>query len=246
MFLSLVYTELIKYKRTIIPWIIGMGGFLTVSTALLLVSGDNAKVNWQVFMGRGLNLMNILALLLIAVLAGYVFITEYHESTASILFTYPVSRFKLYAVKYIVILFMVVSLYLTFFALTMLFGFIYMGTFPSSHFMLKVIKSIILVIGANFVLVPVTVLFSIIIKGIGTYIFMGMSYVIAYISFINSDYSLFIPSCIPDKLATNYLIFKCISNTDLTKIAIISAVTFLTAFIIGAVCYTKSDVYKLD
>lgn len=246
MFLSFVYTELLKYKRTIIPWIIGIGGLLAATTSLLLVSTEDSQVSYEVLAGRGLNLINILALILVAVFSGYVFVTEYYESTISILFTYPVSRFKLYIVKYFVILLMVISLYLAFFLSTIIFGFINIRKLPSMDFALNFMKLIFVVSCTNFVLVPVTTLVSIIIKEIGTYIIVGMSYCIAYICFINSEYSLFIPVCIPDKLVANYFIPERISKADFKGIVIVSVITFLSTFFIGAVCYSKSDIYKLD
>jgi bacitracin transport system permease protein len=244
MFTALVHTELIKYKRTVLPWMIGIGGFLTAGTALLFVSTENSQVNWNILAVVSLNCINILALLLTSVFTGYVFICEYHQNTAGILFTYPLSKFRIYLIKYFVILILVTSLYLIFFLSVMLFGFLGIGNFPPVDFLLKFLKIILIMSVMNFVLVPVTALISIIIKGIGTYIFVGMGYFLVYISLINSDYSLFIPTCIPAKLVSNYYISEYISKSDFCGIIIISAVTFLSAFFIGAVYYSKSDVYK--
>jgi bacitracin transport system permease protein len=244
MYVSVLYTELIKYKRSIIPWIILLGGFLSGTTTILIVSTDSTKVNWQVLVSRGLNIINILALLLVAVITGYVFITEYHESTIGILFTYPVSRIKLYIVKCFVILLFVILLYLTFFLSTILFGFINIDGFPQMSFVLKFIEAVFLASALNFMLVPFTALISIIVKEIGVYIIVGMGYCIAYMSFINSDYSLFIPVCIPDKLVSNYFSSLYISKGDFRCIIIISAVTLLTAFIAGSIYYCNMDVYK--
>jgi hypothetical protein len=76
MFPGLIYAELIKYKRTIIPWLIGTGGLLVATTALLLVTTENPQVTWEVLAGKSLNFMNLLSLLLVAVFTGYVFVTE--------------------------------------------------------------------------------------------------------------------------------------------------------------------------
>jgi len=223
---------------------IGIGGFLTAGTAFLSVSTDNPQVSWSTLATVSLNCINILALLLIAVFTGYIFIGEYHENTVSILFTYPISKFKIYVVKYFIVLLLVLSLYLIFFLSTMLFGFIGIGGFPSIEFLQKFLKLTFIMSVMNFVLVPVTALFSIIIKAIGTYIFVGMGYFLVYISFIDSDYSLFIPPCLPAKLVSNYFISEYISKVDFRGITIVSVVTFLSAFFIGAVYYSKSDVYK--
>jgi hypothetical protein len=225
---------------------IGIGGFLTAGTALLFVSTENSQVSWNALATTSLNCMNLLALLLVAVFTGYVFIGEYHENTASILFTYPVSKLKIYVVKYFVVLLLVIILYMIFFLSTMFFGFTNMGSFPTMGFLLKFIKLTFLMSVVNFVLVPITALISMIIKGIGTYILVGMGHFLVYISFINSDYSLYIPTCLPAKLVSNFFISEYISKADFRGIIVVCSVTFLSTFFVGAVYYAKSDVYKLS
>lgn len=239
---SLINTELIKYKRTIIPWMILIGGLLTSGTAMLLVSTENPQVDWDTFAVRGLNCMNLLALLLVAVFTGFVFVGEYHENIDKILFTYPVSRLKFFISKFFVVFLLDISLYLVFFIFTMLFGLTYIGYFPALKFCLKLIEITLILAVIHFVLVPVTVLVSILIKGVGTYLFMGMGYFMLYISFINSDYSSFIPVCIPDKLVANYFISEIISRSDIIGIVAVCTITFLSTFILGAVYYSRQDV----
>lgn len=244
MFGAILYTEVKKYKRTMIPWLVGIAGFLTAGTAFLLVSAGNSQVSWTAFAARGLNCINPLALLLVAVFTGHTFAGEYSEGVISILFTYPVSRFRLYAAKHLAILLLIVSLYLAFFLSVMFFGLINIGSFPGADLLLKFFKAMALTSGVSFVLVPVTALISNIVKAAGTYLLAGMGYITAYMIFIGSDYGLYLPPCIPDKLAANYLVKQCLGKTDFQWIAVVCTATFLSAFITGAVYYSKSDVYK--
>jgi bacitracin transport system permease protein len=244
MFTALIYTELMKYKRTMLPWLILAGGFLTAGTALLFASTETPQVSWNTLATTSLNCINILALLLVSVFTGYVFVGEYQENTVSILFTYPVSKLKIYIVKYFIVLLLVISLYLVFFLSAILFSFLSIESFPNMYFFQKFLKLTFIMVAANFVLVPVTALISMILKGIGTYIFVGIGYFLLYISFINSNYSLFIPTCIPAKLVSHYFILGYMSKADFRGVSIVTVITFLSAFIIGAVYYVKSDVYK--
>ncbi len=241
MFPGLVSIEIKKCKRTFIPWMILIGGVLTAFIAFMMTSYGNYEKSWANLAAMGLNFVNLLALLLVAVFSGYVFVTEYHESTISILFTYPVSRLKLYVAKYSVILFWVIILYLIFFVSIMGIGFLSMRQLPQTDFLIKFIKLMPLIIISNFVLVPVTVLMSIVIKGIGTYILAGMGYFVAYMSFISSDSGVYMPPCIPDKLAKNYMVMEYMGKADFRAMIIVSAVTFLSAFLIGAVCYCRNE-----
>jgi bacitracin transport system permease protein len=241
MFPELIQIEIKKYKRTFIPWMILVGGVLPVFTAFMMMSNGIYVKSWSSFAAMGLNYVNLLALLLVAVFSGYVFVTEYHENIIGILFTYPISRLKLYVAKYIVILLMVCMLYLVFFISSIMMGFLYTGSFPQTDFLLKFVKIVFLMTIANYMLSPVTVIISIVITGIGTYILAGIGYFIVYISFINSDLGIYIPPCIPDKLVGNYMVTEYISKADFITIIIISTVTFFSTFFIGAVCYYRDE-----
>lgn len=244
LFPELVVTEIIKYRRTIIPWLVGAGGILASGIAFLQKITNASQVHWEPLAQTGLNMINLMALLLAAVFSGHVFTAEYHENMASIVFTYPVSRFKIYLAKHLVILLLVVSLYLAFFLSIVVFGFTSVGELPSASFLLKLLKVVLLLSGANYVLVPVTALISLAVKGVGTYILAGMGYFMVYVGFINSDYSLWIPPCIPDRLAANYFMVEVMTKPDFTTILSVSAAVFFSAFFIGAVYYSRSGVYK--
>lgn len=239
MLLQLVYTEIIKYKRTMIPWIISLGGGFAAFIALMLVMTGGLQKSWEVLIIRGLNLVNMLALLLVAVISGYVFINEYHESTIGTIFTLPVSRLKIYFTKFFIILFMVFALYLSFFLLTMLFGMIFIGGLPPTDFMLKFFKIIFILSAVSFVLAPVTVMISIIFRSIGTYLLVGLSYFLVYMGFINSDYSMKIPPCIPERLVADCMVSEFITGGELTGIIVVSSVTFIVTFIAGAFYYLR-------
>ena len=241
MFVRLIMAELSKYKRTFIPWVIVLGGLLAAGTAFLQVSTDYSEVTWKLLAQSGFFCMNLLALLLTSIFAGVIFIGEYHEGMSGILFTYPVSRLKLYITKFVAAFLMVISLYIMFFISTMVIGFISIGSFPAREFMEGLIRLTALVIVANFVLLPLTALISLVVKAIGTYILVGMGYFLVYASFNSSDFSTFIPPCLSSKLTFDYLTAQCINKSDYPGIIAVSMVTFFCAFIIGEFYNSKCE-----
>ena len=241
MLLSLIYTELIKYKRTAVIWMILIGGFLTAGTAYLMVSSNNSEANWQIYSAAAFNCVNTLALLLSAVFTGYVVMGEYHGSTISTIFSYPVSKLKLLLIKFFIILLMVIALYMVFLISTLLFGILNIGEIPSTEFLIKLIKLSLLMAVVNYVLAPVTAIISLLIKGTATYLFVGMGYFITYVSFINSEYSYLIPTNIPNKLIEHYFVSNFLSKTDFAYLSAVSAVFFFLAVISASVYYLKSD-----
>ncbi|MDF2989326.1 MAG: hypothetical protein K0R50_4836 [Eubacterium sp.] len=241
MFKDLICTELSKYKRTAIVWMIIAGGFLTSVTAYLLVSSDSQKSDWETYAATGFNCINLLALLMVAVFTGYVIIGEYHGGTIGTIFTYPVSRVKVLLSKYLIILLFVAAFYLVFLVSAILFGVINFGEFPTGDYILKLFGFSLLMAGTNFVLVPVTAVISLLVKGAATYLFSGMGYFVIYISFINSDFNYLIPVCSPNKLVENYFISEYLTGTDINSVSIVLAVTFLTALATSIVYYVKSD-----
>lgn len=242
--MDIVITEFMKYKRTAIIWMILIGGFFSAGTGFLLVSSHDIPAGWENYTVVSMNCINMLALLLTAVFTGYVIMGEYQESTVRVLFTYPVSKIRIFISKHLVVLVFVMMLYMVFFISAVLFGTVYTGNLPAVEYMLKLLKFSLIMGCMNFILAPLTSVTSLLIKGSGTYLFVGMGYFLTYMSFINSDYSLIVPSCIPNKLIENYFISEFISNVQLTGIVVVSAVTFIAAFVTGAVYYWKSDCLK--
>ncbi|ACL75517.1 ABC transporter permease [Ruminiclostridium cellulolyticum] len=243
MFLNLIYTELIKYKRTPVFWMIAIGGVLTAGTAMLLVTSEKAVATWDGFTVAGMNGINLVALFIVAVMTGYVISGEYQQSTIGILFTYPVSKIKLFMSKQAVMLIFCISLYISFLVSAFLFGIVFIGI-PEWKLILKLLRLIFIMAGLNFVLVPLTSLICLLVKSAGTSIFTGMGYFISYMCFINMKNSLFILTCTPNKLVDNYFVTESIGRGDVKGILAVSAAVFVTSALISAVYYSRHDVYK--
>ena len=241
MLMNLVYNEFIKYRRTALLWMIVIGGVMTAGTAYLLLVPEASKAGWNIYSATAFNCINMLSILLTAVISGYVVINEYHGNTVSNLFTYPVSRIKVFLVKFLVILIFILCLFLVFLAASILFGTLYTGELPTVRHLLKLARFCFVMTVMNFTLAPVTVLIGLVLKGTATYLFAGMGYFVINLSLNDSKYSYLIPTCAPNKIIDNYYNAAYLANSDIVSIAVISAVIFFSALISAGIYYSKSD-----
>ncbi len=242
MLFNLIFIELKKYKRTVLPWMIAAGGLLTSGTAIMIASTGNRRVSWETYTVQGFSFMNLLALLLVAVFTGFVFTGESSHNIDNIIFTYPVSRIRFFLAKLIVILLYTILLYLAVLFFEILLGFLVIGSFPGWKIFLKMFEISLILSAANYILVPVTTFITILVKGSGTYLFTGMAYFILYISFTNTDINRYVPVCQPDKLLYGFFSPEIISGSEIFAIITVCSVTFLSAFIISVNSYTRQDV----
>lgn len=240
---NLIYTELQKFKRSVMIWLMLLGGFLPAGTALLLAFGENPVVTWNVLFTNALNCMNQLALILFAVLTGYIFAGEYQERTVITLFTYPVSRFGFFTSKMIVAFLVNFIVYLILCFSTLLLGFIYIKSVPAAELWVQFIKFTVLMALFNSALVPLTSLISMIGKGLVAPVITGMCYVITYVVFIGSKLNVYIPSCIPTVVVMKYFQTGNFGLNGCGDIVITAVITFVAAVIPGALYYSRSDVY---
>lgn len=242
MFLELIPIEWKKYKRTVLPWMVAAGGIFASGVSLLFTATGYAEATWEAVTERGFNFMNILALLLGAVFSGFVFSGENCNHIDNMMFTYPLSRFKFLLSKYIVLLFLLAAMYLTFSAFDLVFGLLYFGGLPEGMLVTKLVSCSLLSAAANFSLVPLTATICLAVRGIGTGVFTGMAYFVTYVSFISTKAGAYIPFCIPDKISMEILGTGILKNSEIHAAAIICVALFLSGFWMSALYYLKHDI----
>lgn len=99
---NVLYTELLKLKRTNIVWLTIIGAVLP---ALLAVFGQLEKMDWSKLFINNLLFLNMMIVpLLISLLAGFVVVREYKENTINQLFVFPHRRVTILIGKTIVLL----------------------------------------------------------------------------------------------------------------------------------------------
>ena len=242
MLVSVAYTEVLKYRKTLVPWLAVAGGLFPPFVAALFLLTANSPFSWEMLTETSLRFMNMLALLLIAVFAGHAFVSEYRDSRVNRLFTYPVPRFMLYAVKLIVAFLPVLGMYCVFAAATLASGWIFAGGPPDSGITASYLLLVLLVAASGLAVVPVTAFMSMMVKNDGSYILAGIGYFIIYMSFADSDISRLVPPCIPDRLLMDYMKTGHVFSTKTGEMLLACAAIFLLAFCLGAVCYAKREI----
>jgi hypothetical protein len=240
---AVIHIELLKHKRTIMPWFIIFGGLLPAVTSFLIITSERYKAGWEVLAQTFFNNMNLTALLLTTVFSGTVFIGEYRENVVSTLFVYPIPRLKFFIGKLVVLLLMLAALYAVHFVSMLALGFMYVKSFPSAEMLMRISTVSLLAVVVNFTLIPLTVLISSTIKLVAASVITGMGYAIVYMLFINSKISSLVPPCIPVEAAAAYLSGSVISSKEITGMIISLLITFTIPLFISVLQYCKSDVY---
>jgi bacitracin transport system permease protein len=242
MLYGVLVSEALKYKRTLIPWLVLVGGFFPVLVASLFLLTGGSSVTWEALAGTSFNFMNMLALLLVAVIAGHAFVTEYNESRINKLFAYPVPRIVFYLVKLLVVLLAVLGMYLVFLAFAAVSGWLMTGGgLPEPGFAADMPRLLLLTAAANFSLAPLTAVLCMMLKNDGAYILAGIGYFIFFMSFAGSEYGQYILPCIPDKLLQDYLTTGQLMSANTGSLLAICAAAFLILSGIGAACYVWQE-----
>jgi bacitracin transport system permease protein len=240
-FKSLIRIELLKYKRSIMTWLIFIGAILPSVVAFMFVSNENEIVTWNMLFMNSFAWMNQLALLLIGVLTGYVFTVELHEKSSNILFTYPISRFRFFVSKLFVMLIIVTTVYIIFGITTILLGFISIGMTPSTEILYTFVKADILMIILNFATIPITAFICTLFKEITAGVVTGICYVTSYIVLIDSKLNNFILPCLPTVLVDEYFNDIKFQHINLNNLVIVALVPFILGCVFSAYYYCKTD-----
>ena len=105
--LSVIYSEILKLKRSNILFLILIGGLtmpLILDIAIVVLSQENRTFESYVYNTEGLSYMFIYGILF-SIISGYIFTREYGDKTANSLYSYSCDRTKIFMGKLIVIYF---------------------------------------------------------------------------------------------------------------------------------------------
>jgi ABC-type transport system involved in multi-copper enzyme maturation permease subunit len=244
MFINMINIEFLKYKRSIVPWLVVFGAFLPSLTTVLYFSSEKKQVTWDMLFLTAYSSMNQLALLLFAVITGFVFAGEYHDKTCNILFTSAVSRFSFFISKLFVVLIIISTVYVLLDFFTIALGYTYIKSFPAIGLLYKCLKTNMAVISLNFAIIPITIFICTLFKEIISAVVAGMCLVISYIIFVNSKFVNFILSCFLQVFVNKYFSSFQILSGEYFKLVLITLITFVIGFAGSAYYYCKANVYK--
>jgi ABC-type transport system involved in multi-copper enzyme maturation permease subunit len=239
---NVIITEYMKYKRTFLPWMI-LSGALSTSILGIFMGLGSGDTSWNSLMADGFGWLNVLNLMIIPVLTGYIFAGEYMEGTARVLFTYPIARWKFYVAKCIVISFGILCLYIIHLLFTFLAGSILTDFLLTSEVFWLSLYLIMIFALTHLVTVPITALICVFAKWSGASILAGAGYLALYVAFGRSGLKYFFSMIVSNTIKDSYLIgIDVLTRQELTTIFMTLVITLLVFFPIGMICYIKTDV----
>ena len=181
--LNIIYSEILKLKKSYILIIALISGVLIPSTRLISnIMNDYSIVplndRWRFFQEDVFDIdrMSVLMVYIIifCLIAAYIFSREYTDKTSNILYTYPISKKKIFLGKFITIYMLIVFVYLIQILTTYLGLYIEWGVLPPIKFIIKDIKVNIYSMLLQFLLIPIPVLIANITKNIVFPIIYGL------------------------------------------------------------------------
>lgn len=246
--LDVLYTELLKLKRSKILWLIAIGALLPAFLSFMLGYSrfrDGMPMGWDSVLLNNATLMNLLmAPALFALVSGFVVAREYQDNTINTLLTYPVPRGNILLGKLAILLAVVASTLLLSFAAILVSG-QFVQTEPLTGGVLaRHLRITGWTIAAQFALVPIAMGVSLIGRSLLPAIVTGIAAVVASGIVINSErYSLYFPWTIPVRLIF-YLAGK--DTLDVAKEATILAAVFLLSLVFSLWYFRRADVHGVS
>ncbi len=165
--LNIIYSEFLKLKRS---YIISISLICGVIGSILMILGNLLAGIGMSFEKFACNIQqmnfSILNIILFSLISAYVFSREFTDKTASILYTYPISRMKIFISKLITIYMLIFSVYFIQCISVCLSYYIADGIIPSSALITNHIKANIVSMLFQFLLIPIPILIANVTKNI--------------------------------------------------------------------------------
>lgn len=239
--LNIIYSEFLKLKKSyiiIISLVCGIIMSIFMASGNLLVG---IGMNFEKFVCN-IEQMNVVVLnvVLFSLISGYVFSREFTDKTASILYTYPISRIKIFISKLITIYLLIFLVYFIQCISSYLSYYIADGIVPSYILIMNNIKANIVSMLFQFLLIPIPILIANISENIMMPAVYGILSFIA-IGFIgvDSSYSSYIPLMAPH-ISVTYFYFP--KDVNFNNIIISSTLCFILFMPICIYKFTKKDI----
>lgn len=146
---NIIYSEFLKLKKSYVLAIAFIGGVLLPGIEFASTIGqdfsDLSQVQIQDFIkSQMINIemlsFQFLFIIIFSLIVGHVFTREFTDKTANILYTYPISRIKIFAGKFATVGILILFTYLIQFLLSYLSVYIVFGLFPSTEYISNDIK----------------------------------------------------------------------------------------------------------
>lgn len=206
--LNIIYSEFLKLKRS---YIISISLICGVLVSILMIFGNLLAGIGMSFEKFACNIQqinfSILNIILFSLISAYVFSREFTDKTASILYTYPISRMKIFISKLIAIYMLIFLVYFIQCISVCLSYYITDGIIPSSALITTHIKGNIVSMLFQFLLIPIPILIANITKNIMIPTVYGiLGFITSCFIGSSSTYSSYIPLIAP-QISAEYFYF---------------------------------------
>jgi bacitracin transport system permease protein len=247
---SIIFSEIQKLKRSLVIWLIPICAFFPAFLSFSIYL-DQDKMSW---IGTGwgpilhtaLVFMNYDGPCIFSIITGYIFANEYRNNTINVIFTIPIKRFKLFIGKLTVILSIIASTFLLSALFILILGFFLPHENINITLVWSYLKVMLLVIAANFSLVPTAALVAVAARNSIVPTILGISYALLFIPSAFAKHNYLLPWCIPAITASQA--GKSLNGYidgfrgNLWNCFISLVLTFTLFLLLSIIYYNKSDV----
>lgn len=234
--LNSIYCEFLKLKKSYI-WIVILVSGLTMTSFLdliILITKDKRTFESYASNTEMVNLL-ILYTILFSLITGYVFSREHEEKTSNILYSYPMTRIKIFMAKLITIDILILCVYLIeLISIYLGYYFLY-KKLPESTFIVNHIIQNIYSLIFQYLLIPIPILITNISRNIMAPVVYGIIVDILKGTIANEYFPFFAP----------YYFVMETYKPNLTKImysAVGSIICFIIFMGISIYQYNKADI----
>lgn len=239
--LNIIYSEFLKLKKSYISSIVLISGMIM---SILMIIGNlvaGISMSFEKF-ACNIEQMNLIILnpVLFSLIAGYVLSREFTDKTANILYSYPISRIKLFISKLITIYVLIFMVYSIQGICTSLSYYIANGIVPSYAPIMNYIKANIVSMLFQFLLIPIPILIANTTKNIIMPTVYGiLSFITAGFIGSNFAYADYIPLMAP-YVSTQYFYFN--KDINLNHIIFSSTLFFILFMPICIYEFNKKEI----
>lgn len=252
-----IYCEFLKLKRSYFYLVIFLIALFFPGTLCLGWLGQGSHVYWDKYIYQ-VEQMNFLFmnLSMYALIASYIFSREFSYNTSNTLFSYPLSRIKVFVSKFIVIILIIMATIVIQLALTLLTGLFLPHDALTTDIIINHLKLNGCILLFEIAILPIAIFISLLTKNvIGPIIYSGLATLINMflVSFADQSISEKIPFIYPLNILTSAV--KSVGKGELGKfvidassiqlsctVIIIAILTFLIGMSLSIVYYVKSDI----
>jgi bacitracin transport system permease protein len=242
---NVFYVEFLKIKKSKILWLIPVTIAVNVFLHILAATSTGNMFTyrgWAYYIGYGFQSINLIASIVFMLFAGFIFTREYHDRTISGMFTYPLSRLKVFTSKMLILIPVIVTITFLLFLFDLCIGRFVVNGNLTIEILIIYIKNYLVMVIVNFALIPAAITVGIISKNVTAVAVTSVICFSAEIGFLNTKFNVYFPWCIPCLLASKWGQYEQFWQINDTHAFITLGVIFLIPLIFNILYYKNLEV----